>query len=174
MEITTSNAAGPSSAAFFALIRNPLKFRVFLWRNLPAAYFSGLKVRLANEEQCVVTVPYKWFTRNPFRCTYFACMSMAAEMSTGILAMAAIYKRRPGVSMLVVGVEGRFYKKATGLTRFRCGEGLLVRQTIANAIVSKEPLSIRVLSSGFNDKDELVAEFWITWSFKEQRTRNNE
>ncbi len=166
METISTNAAKRSSAAFFALINNPVKFRFFLLSKLPAAYFSGVKLRSINEERSVVSVPYKWFTRNPFRCTYFACLSMAAEMSTGILAMGNIYKRSPKVSMLVIGIEGKFYKKATGVTNFICEDGIAIRQVIETAIATGEPQSIRVLSSGFNKQNELVAEFWVTWSFK--------
>lgn len=166
MEAINTNAAKFSSAAFFALVNNPVKFKLFLFKNLPAAYFSGVKLNTISEEISVVSVPYKWFTRNPFRCTYFACLSMAAEMSTGILAMGNIYKRTPKVSMLVTGVEGKFYKKATGLTRFTCEEGIAIKQTIETAIATGEPHSIRVLSSGLNEENELTAEFWIDWSFR--------
>jgi hypothetical protein len=155
-----------SSAEFFALIKNPFKFNVFLLKNLPAAYFSGLKIKSLNEESVIVSVPYKWFTRNPFNCTYFACLSMAAEMSTGILAMANTYKRSPKISMLVTGLEGKFYKRATATTLFACGGGAAIKQTIENTISTNESQLIKVLSSGVNEQNELVAEFWITWSFK--------
>ena len=154
------------ASEFFSLTRSSWKFNLFLLKNLPAAYCSGLKVRLANEERCMVSIPYKWFTRNPFRSTYFACMSMAAEMTTGILAMANTYKSYPKVSLLVVGVEGRFYKKATDITSFICEEGMQITETVQRTIASGEAQTIRVLSSGFNKQNELIAEFWITWSFK--------
>ena len=166
MESIGTNIAKPSNAAFFALINNPVKFRLFLLKNLPAAYFSGIKISSVSEERSVVSIPYKWFTRNPFRCTYFACLSMAAEMSTGILAMGNIYKRFPKISMLVTDIEGKFYKRATDLTNFVCEEGIPIRQTIGKTIDTYEVRSIKVLSSGFNNQNELIAEFWITWSFK--------
>lgn len=166
METISTNAAASSSAAFFALINNPIKFRLFLLKQLPAAYFSGLKLISVTEDKSIVSVPYKWFTRNPFRCTYFACLSMAAEMSTGILAMASVYKRSPKISMLVTGIEGNFYKRATHRTNFICEEGHAIKQTIEAAAEATEPQSIKVLSSGFNKQNELVAKFWITWSFK--------
>ena len=163
---TTKNAAFTDSAAFFALVRHPLKFRIFLLKNLPAAFFSGLRIREADDHHCIVIVPFKWFTRNPFRSTYFACLSMAAELSTGILAMAPIYRRSPTVSMLVISIEGMFFKKATGVTRFVCEEGRQIKETVQKAIDFNEPQTLRVLSSGYNEGGELVAEFWITWSFK--------
>ena len=159
-------AAASSTAAFFSILRHPVKFQLFLLKNLPAAYFSGLKIAAANEEECTVTVPYKWFTRNPFRSTYFACLSMAAEMSTGALAMAHLYKRKPRVSMLIVGTEGTFLKKAVGVTRFVCADGSMIKGVIEKAIASGEPQTARARSTGYNDKEEVVAEFYFTWSFK--------
>ncbi|HWI92251.1 MAG TPA: hypothetical protein VNT20_13300 [Flavisolibacter sp.] len=165
MEAANRNAS-KSSATFFDLINNPVKFRLLLLKNLPAAYFSGLKIINANQERSVVSIPYKWFTRNPFRCTYFACLSMAAEMSTGILSMANTYKRSPKISMLVTGIEGQFYKRATGLSVFICEEGDAIRQVVEQIIRTNQAQSIKVLSSGFNKQNELIAEFRITWSFK--------
>ena len=167
MNTKASDEQKMPSKAFFSLVANPVKFKMFLLKKLPAAYFSGLKIEYVNENKCVVSIPYKWFTRNPFRCTYFACLSMAAEMSTGILSMANTYNRSPEVLLLVTAVEGKFYKKATGLTRFICEEGKIIQHTI-EAVVAGAPQSVKILSSGFNEKNELIAEFWITWSFKKR------
>src|SRR5215218_6464918 len=125
-----------NSSSFYKALSNPFNFKIFLVSNLPAALYSGVKLLHATEEECVVTVPYKWFTRNPFRSTYFACLSMAAEMSTGILALANIYQRTPKVSMLVVAIEGKFYKKAIGKTKFVCKDGQSIMQSIQLAIDS--------------------------------------
>lgn len=155
-----------STASFIKLVKHPLKFRLFLLGNLPAAYFSGVRVREISEERSVVTVPYKWFTRNPFRSTYFACLSMAAEMSTGTLAMAHLYKRKPAVSMLVTKVESSYHKKASGRTWFTCEDGLLLAKTIRQSIDSGQPQELRARSVGKNQAGELIAEFYVTWSFK--------
>ena len=170
MEQKRTTAADSFQAAFFALISNPAKFRLYLLKNLPAAFFSGLSIREVDTEHCSVIVPFKWFTRNPFRSTYFACMSMAAEMSTGILAMGHIYNRKPAISMLVTSVHGDFYKKATAKTLFICNEGSRIRETIERAIALKVPQTIEVTSSGYNEQNELIATFKITWSFKERNT----
>ncbi len=166
MEQIISNAVSPNEAAFFSLIKNPVKFRLFLLKNLPAAYFSGVRLKEITSRIAIVSIPYKWFTRNPFRSTYFACLSMAAEMSTGILAMGNIYQRKPKVSMLVVGIEGNFIKKAVGSTRFICEDGEMIRQAINEAIGTKEPKTIKARSVGRNNNGEIVAEFFVTWSFK--------
>ncbi len=139
---------------------------MFLLSKLPSAFFAGVRVRDVNEVSCAVTVPYKWFSQNPFRSTYFACLSMAAEMSTGALAMAHIYKRQPQVSMLVVKVESEYFKKATGRTTFICEDGLLIKKAIEESVATGEARSVRANSVGRNKDGEIVAEFFITWSFK--------
>lgn len=151
---------------FIQLIRHPVKFRIFLFSKLPAAFFSGVKVKTIDEASAIVTVPYKWFSQNPFKSTYFACLAMAAEFSTGLLSMMNTYKSNPPVSMLVTGLQAAYFKKATGITYFTCEEGLAIQQIIEEAIATGEGKTIKVKSSGKNDKGELVAEFYLTWSFK--------
>jgi hypothetical protein len=151
---------------FIRLMNNPVKFRMFLFAKLPSAYFSGLRIRSMNESECTATIPYKWFSQNPFRSTYFACLSMAAEMSTGSLAMANVYKRKPQVSMLVVKTEGTYFKKATGVTYFSCVDGHELTVHIDRAIATGEAVTFTAKSTGTNSAGELVAEFLITWSFK--------
>jgi hypothetical protein len=160
--MTKATATDP----FFKLVSNPVKFRLFMLKNLPAALFSGLKLVEANSERCRVSIPYKWFTKNPFRSTYFACLSMAAEMSTGILAMAVVNSNKRPVSSLVVSVEGKFLKKATGITVFTCNDGDQVRNAVAKADSTGEGQVVRMYAAGHNLENELIAEFWITWSFK--------
>ncbi|MEX1201623.1 MAG: DUF4442 domain-containing protein [Ferruginibacter sp.] len=151
---------------FFNIVRHPIKFRFFLLSKLPSAFFSGVRVRYVDEEKCEVVVPYKWFSQNPFRSTYFACLSMAAEMSTGILAMAHTYELDPAVSMLVLKVEANFIKKAIGVTKFICEDGQLVKQLVRDAYASGKATTAIMRSSGVNKEGETVAAFAITWTFK--------
>jgi hypothetical protein len=158
-----------TTSGFIELMGNPVKLRYFLLRKLPSAYFSGVRVKKLDRGFAEVTVPFKWFSQNPFRSTYFACLSMAAEMSTGLLAMMHIYKRNPPVSMLVLSVNGSFHKKATGITTFRCDDGENFRRVIDEAVLSGEGRTIQTTSKGINENGELVADFVITWSFKSRK-----
>ncbi len=153
-------------SAFTKMVLHPVKFRLFLLSRLPNAYFSGVRIKMITDEKCVVTIPYKWFSKNPFRSTYFACLAMAAEMSTGALAMAIIYNRKPSVSMLITNMNAEYYKKATGVTSFVCRDGLALRDAIEEAIVAGGDNSITVRSTGTNKNGEVVAIFNFTWSFK--------
>jgi Domain of unknown function (DUF4442) len=160
--------SGSASAAFLRIIGSPLRFRLYLLMKLPSAFFAGLRIPQIDEAGSTVTIPYKWFTKNPFRSTYFACLGMAAEMSTGVLAMAHIYQKP--VSMLVIGMEATFSKKATGITRFHCPDGYAIGETIDKAIATGEGQTIKVRSTGFNAAGESVAEFFFTWSFKVKKS----
>jgi hypothetical protein len=159
-------------AAFIKLMKHPVKLRMFLFAKLPSAYFAGVRIRDMDENTCQVTVPYKWFSQNPFRSTYFACLAMAAEMSTGVLALAHLHKRNPAVSMLVVKLEADYFKKAVGRTKFTCEDGNQLKATIEKAVATGEGQAFRARSVGKNEAGETVAEFFITWSFK-ARTGTN-
>jgi hypothetical protein len=154
------------SDAFFALVNSGFRMRLFLLAKLPSAFFSGVRVAHADAASCRVTVPYTWFSKNPFRSTYFACLAMAAEMSTGLLAMAHLYQRKPAVSMLVIGLQAQYFKKATGLTSFSCTDGEAIAAAIEKAVITGEPQQLAARATGTNAAGEPVAEFLITWSFK--------
>ena len=155
-----------SAENFINMIKHPVKFRMFLFWKLPAAFFSGVRIKEIDEERDVVSVPYKWLTQNPFRSTYFASLAMAAEMSTGVLAMMHIYKKTPSISMLITNMEATYFKKAVGKTYFKCEEGNRIKNAIEESIAVNEPRSITVKSTGTNKNGEVIAEFLFTWSFK--------
>lgn len=152
--------------SFLKLINNPFKFRLYLLKSLPVAYFSGIKIITCDESRCVTSVPFKWLTQNPFRSTYFASLAMAAELSTGALATLHTHDKKPGVSMLVTGMDARYFKKAVGITIFTCEEGLKIKDAAKQAIESGEGVTVIAQSLGKNENNELVAEFNFTWSLK--------
>lgn len=154
------------SSSFDKLVQSPFKFRLFLLMKLPSAYFSGVRVREFSSSKAVVSVPFNWFSQNPFRSTYFACLAMAAEMSTGILALSNIYGASKSVSMLVTKLEAEYYKKADTITFFTCEDGDAIRNCIQQAIDTGEATQIRAKAIGKNNEGELIAEFNITWSFR--------
>lgn len=156
---------------FIQLVKHPVKFRMFLLLKLPSAFFCGVRVKYISNEKALVTVPYTWLSQNPFKSTYFACLAMAAEMSTGLLAMMNTYKSNPAVSMLVVGLQATYHKKATGITTFTCEDGAAITATVAESIRTGEGRSVKARSVGVNEQGEVVAEFFIEWSFKAKSNR---
>lgn len=92
-------------------------------------------------------------------------------MSTGLLGLMHIYQRKPAVSMLVVKLEANYYKKATGKTYFTCEDGDKIVAAIDGSIASGEGKTVTAKSTGKNEAGELVAEFFITWSFKSKTNK---
>lgn len=133
---------------------------------LPSAWFAGLRIEELTEEKAVISVKQKWFNKNPFKSIYVAILSMPAEVSTGILAMGTLYRRQPSVSMLAVGMEGSFIKKATGKILFTCKDGKQLNDGVEKTIATGQPTTVRCHSIGTNEVNEIVAEFYFTWSFK--------
>ncbi len=156
----------PSFDQFQKQILHPLKFKFFLLQKLPAAFLAGLSIKSFDDQHTVINVTYQWLNQNPFHSMYFAVQSMAAEMSSGLMASAQVYKRNPAVSMLVVGLEANFKKKAVGTISFTCHDGQLINDAIERSIITGTGESIVAKSVGTNQAGEVVSEFLITWSFK--------
>ena len=151
---------------FLKIANDPLRFRFYMLLKLPAAFLSGLRVKKATLQETIVCISLHWLSQNPFRSIYFASMAMAAEMSTGLLVMARIYKKAPAISMLVVSMEAQFFKKATGTIHFSCQDGSLFEDAIQQAVESGESTTLKAIANGTNKQGELVAQFVFTWSFK--------
>ncbi|WP_245327412.1 DUF4442 domain-containing protein [Hymenobacter fodinae] len=158
----------PRMAQFRRTIQNPLKLRLFMLRSLPMAYLAGLRIRDLALEQATVTVPFKYLTKNPFRSIYFACLSMAAEMASGLLAMMHVQSGTP-VSMLVVGMEAEFTKKAVGLIAFTSHDGAAIAQAMAESRATGEGRTVVCTSTGLDQAGDTVATFRITWSFRAKK-----
>ncbi len=102
MQTFNNITAMQPSTNFKKRITNKWLFRLYLLNKLPLAFFAGLSVDELNEKRCVVHLPFKWVTKNPFHSIYFAVQALAGEMSTGALGMLAINNSNYKVSMLVV------------------------------------------------------------------------
>ena len=131
---------------------------------------SPARLILTDPDQAAsVTIRFGYLTKNPFRSVYFACLAMAAELSTGIQGMVLTLDGSP-VAMLVVGLEGEFTKKAVGLITFRCEDGAALAQAVAETRTTGEPRVVPCISTGRDEAGDIVAVFKITWSFKAKAT----
>ena len=107
-----------------------------------------------------------YLTKNPFRSIYFACLAMAAELSTGLLAMMGVYQAQPSISLLLTKVEGNFSKKAVGNIAFTCSDGEAIAAAILEAKATGAGTTVTATSTGTDEAGDKVAEFRITWAFK--------
>ena len=151
---------------FIGKILNPFIFRFFMLFKLPLGLFSGMRVRELTGTKCVTTVPYGWMTRNPFKSTYFAALSMAAELSNGAMALMAVYKRNPSVAVIIVGMESEFIKMAKDLTTFTCEDGHKLFEAVEETTRTGETAEATLTTIGRSENGTEVARFKFTWSFK--------
>jgi hypothetical protein len=141
-------------------------FRIYLIWNIPMVFLSGIRVKKLNEHQCIVTVPFKWINKNPFKSTFWAVLGMAGEMSTGALILQYTYKHKPSFSTLLLKLDADFNKKALGITSFICKDGKMVKEKLKEAIETKKPVVIKASTQGIDKNSNIICEFNFTWSVK--------
>jgi len=149
-----------------SIFRSPFKMKMYFLKKLPSLFFWGVTVENIDKNKAEIAIKYGWRTQNPFRSIYFSALAGTAELSTGLLALLAI--ENANVSMLVTGMQARFIKKAKGKVVFICEQGNEIFATVSKAIDTGEGQEVLVISKGYNEEREIVAEFDILWSFKKR------
>jgi hypothetical protein len=150
---------------FYRFARSAWRMRLYMLWKLPAAWFVGIRLRSLDEARCTVALPYRWRSQNPFRSIYFAAQCAAAEFSTGMLVLAAL-QERPPVSMLVVKMEGAFFKKASQTLHFTCEEGEMIHAAVQRAVETGEAQTLTVESQGTLPDGSVASRFRIEWSLR--------
>lgn len=131
---------------------------------LPAAYFTGVRVRTISDDSCRVSVRLRWANQNPFRSMFWAVQGMAAELSTGVLLMRTLSQKNTKASMLVIETKATFSKKAVGKIVFDCLQGAEIANVLEN--LSQEPQQIWLHSKGIDETGDEVCLFSFLWSVK--------
>ena len=144
----------------------PRKLNAFLMFKLPAAFFTGVRVKYIDNSKCIVTVKHRWINQNPFKSMFWAVQGIAAELSTGALIMLKIKQSGKSISMLVANNNAAFLKKATGTITFECTQGDLVDEAIKKAIATNEGQTIWMQAKGINEEGEEVSNFNFEWTLK--------
>lgn len=150
---------------FYRFARSTWHMRLYMLWKLPAAWFVGIRLRSLNESCCTVALPYRWRSQNPFRSIYFAAQCAAAEFSTGMLVLAAL-QEKPPMSMLVVKIEGDFFKKASQTLIFTCEEGKMIQAAVQRALETGEAQTLTIESQGTLPDGSVASRFRIEWSLK--------
>jgi len=147
-------------------MNNSATFRLFLFLRLPLAFFVGLKIVSLTREKAIVSLPFKWLNKNPFGSMYFACLSMASELSTGLMVMNYINESEHSFSMLVTKVEGTFTKRGLSSIFFECHDLETIEAAFQKAIASGEGVEFSLKSEGKNQEGETICSFEYIWSIK--------
>ncbi|MCO5258560.1 MAG: DUF4442 domain-containing protein [Crocinitomicaceae bacterium] len=155
-----------NAQAFQKRMLNPILFRLMLYKMLPLAALTGVKLNTLDRDSVQLSVKYKFLNKNPFKTTYWAVLGMCAEMASGLLLLMYTYKLNPSVSTYVLSSDAKFIKRALGKTTFVCKQGAEIEQIIIEAIESKEPKEISCQTLAYNEQNELIAEFNFVWGVK--------
>ena len=155
-------------ASYLKKVNNRFLYSLFLIQKLPIAWISGLKVAGVTKDIAKVNIKFKYLNKNPFKSMYFACQAMAAEMSTGLLALGCLDAQSEKVSMLVLDLNCSFTKKAIGTIQFVCDDGAKVKACIDEAVETGKGVVCVMQSKGFNEAGDCVSTFNITWTFKKK------
>ena len=149
----------------------PSKINIFLMFRLPAAYFTGVRLKSIDNQRCVTTVKHRWISQNPFNSLFWAVQGMAAELSTGAMVMSKIKQTEKSISMLVASNQAVFHKKARGRIFFTCIDGERIDMAINNAIKVAEGQTVWLTSIGVDASGDAVSEFKFEWTLK-MRSQN--
>lgn len=152
-------------------VTTPWKFGLFLFTKLPMGLLAGLRLHHLDEQSCTTSVPCNFLTKNPFNSTYFAVLSMAAELSTGAHCLLATGGRRPSVALIIIDMQAKFLKKATDRVHFTCTEGQKAHDAVAISVANKTAQTTTLHTVGKMKDGTIVAEFAFTWSFKERTSQ---
>jgi hypothetical protein len=150
------------------LSTNSFLLKLQMLFTMPMGFFAGLKIKEINENTASTIVKSGWINNNPFKSIYFAVLSMAAELSTGIFLVIGTYNSKPKISMLVVKNTAHYYKKAVGKITFTCEDGKLVEDAINTAKNEGTGVVFDTKTVGKDEKGDVVAEFTFTWSIKQK------
>ena len=139
---------------------------MYFLRQLPMAFFAGVRLRVLDEEKSVATVPFGWRNKNPFNSMYFAVQSMAAELSTAAPAMLALKGVEADVALIIVRNGATFHKKAKTKITFTCTDYPAYRTALATLKKAGDSVEVTAKTTGTDLDGQEVAEFEFTWSFK--------
>jgi hypothetical protein len=163
------DAGSPAARVLIRRLTDPFLCRLFFLRKLPLALVAGVRLHTLDASTCTTSVPYGWRSTNPFRSTYFAAQSMAAELATGALGMLAVHLAPEPVALLVVDMTASFEKKATARAIFTCEDGDRAFAAVASTLATGAPAAAEMTAVGRLPDGAVVARFTFRWSFKRRR-----
>ena len=144
----------------------PSKVSNYLLLKLPAAYLCGVRLRSIDQHRAEVGVRFRWINQNPFKSMFWAVQGMAAELAGGMLVMQSLRAQDASISMLLVGTQGEFTKKARGKILFTCQDGAIVESGVAQCLKTGAGVQFELTTEGRDEDGDLVCRFRFHWSVK--------
>ncbi len=145
---------------------SPFQINKFLLFKLPAAYLCGVRLLSIDSEKTQVYVRFAWINQNPFKSMFWAVQGMAAELASGMLVMQFIRSQNRSISMLLIGVQAEFYKKAKGKILFTCSDGAIAQRGVSQCSNNPSGAQFELTTVGYDNVGDLICRFKFQWSVK--------
>lgn len=171
MVAVTVSSESPGAQKLRNQLIKPALLRAYFLAKLPLAAMAGLEIRRLDGRACEVHVPFGWRTKNPFGSMYFAAQTMAAELCCAGLALTAARGGPEEVSVLPVGLSGRFDKRAIADVTFTCADGEPLYAAVNETLATGEGVTVDAHALGRMADGTVVSQFTFTWSFKRRARR---
>ena len=97
---------------------------------------------------------------------FWAVQGMAAELACGMLVMQAVRNQSRSISMLLIGTQAKFTKKATGRIEFVCMDGAVAKSGVEQSLTQSQGVQFELNVVGKDAKGDIVSEFTFNWSVR--------
>ncbi|MCK6544984.1 DUF4442 domain-containing protein [Myxococcota bacterium] len=170
-DMSAVHADSPGAKKLRNQLSQPALLRAYFLAKLPLAAIAGLSISRLDDKVCEVKVPFGWRTKNPFGSMYFAAQTMAAELACAGLALTAARGGPEEVSVLPVGLTGRFEKRAIDDVTFTCADGEPLYAAVDRTLATGEGVTCDAHAIGMMRDGTIVSQFTFTWSFKKRAAK---
>ena len=150
----------------YTFVQRRLPMMVYMWTQMPAGAFAGMRIDHVDNHSTVVSVPGGRRTQNPFGTTYWAVQGMAAELATALIPTCISRCSPMKLRMFVVGTQATFGRKAYGRCRFTCLDAYEKSMAaLRESLRSGQSVDCNLTVRGVDPGDETVSEWTFTWNF---------
>jgi len=150
----------------YRFVQRRLPMMAYMWTQMPAGAFAGLRIESVDSDSTVVSVPGGRRTQNPFGTTYWAVQGMAAELATALVPACISRSSAMKLRMFVVGTQATFGRKAYGRCHFTCTDAY--EKSIAaldESLKNSKSVDCDLTVTGADAEGQVVSEWIFTWNF---------
>lgn len=140
--------------------------RLMGWFKIPLIAFVKPKLVKLDDQMVVVSIRLRRRSRNHLNSMYFGILAVGADVAAGMHVFYFCDQLNVQPAFAFKSMKADFLKRAESSVEFRCLDGELIRQTVTEAIASKERQNRIVAVNAYNALNEIVATFEMEVSLK--------
>lgn len=139
----------------------------FFVTKLPLIFWCRPSIETLTPEQCHLSIPLTYWTKNHIGSMYFAVLMVGVDLASGLLAFHLIKSHKQPISIIFKDVHAQFLKRAEGRIRFECNQGKEIDAILQETVASKQrvnrTLDVKAIAV---DTGDCVVSYSITLSVK--------